>query len=282
MKKNLNIILGSLIIALTYNIFFLPNNIISTSIFGISEILYNVFPYNPGITILAINVLLLLFGLITIGYDKCQKYALTSFLIPIIIYISFYFTSKIDVSTIDQIVLVISGAYLTGLGYSLIHKENYHVGGFTILDEVVNNYRTKKNKEISIIVDILIILITFLAYGFETTIYSIIVIFLITYMSTKSKIGISNSKTFFIITTKEKEIKEYLLNELKQDYTEFNVKGGYSNNKNKIIMSVIDTKDYYRLKEGISLIDQNAFIFIIDNYEAINKNVTISKKINNL
>ena len=282
MKKDLNIILGSLIIALTYNIFFLPNNIISTSVFGISEILYNVFPYNPGITILAINILLLLFGLITIGYDKCQKYVLTSFLIPIIIYTSFYFTSKIDVSTIDQIVLVISGAYLTGLGYSLIHKENYHVGGFTILDEVVNNYRTKKNKEISIIVDILIILITFLAYGFETATYSAIVIFLITYMSTKSKIGISSSKTFFIITTKEKEIKEYLLNELKQDYTEFNVKGGYSNNKNKIIMTVIDTKDYYRLKEGVSLIDENAFIFIIDNYEAINKNVTISKKLNNL
>ena len=278
MKKYLNIILGSLIIALTYNIFFLPNNIISTSVFGISEILYNVFPYNPGITILALNILLLLFGLITIGYDKCQKYVLTSFLIPIIIYTSFYFTSKTDVSTIDQIVLVISGAYLTGLGYSLIHKENYHVGGFTILDEVVNNYRTKKNKEISIIVDILIILITFLAYGFETATYSAIVIFLITYMSTKSKIGISSSKTFFIITTKEKEIKEYLLNELKQDYTEFNVKGGYSNNKNKIIMTVIDTKDYYRLKEGVSLIDQNAFIFIIDNYEAINKNVTISKK----
>ena len=282
MKKYLNVILGSLIIALTYNIFFLPNNIISTSVFGISEILYNVFPYNPGITILALNILLLLFGLITIGYDKCKKYVLTSFLIPIIIYTSFYFTSKIDVSTIDQIVLVISGAYLTGLGYSLIHKENYHVGGFTILDEVVNNYRTKKNKEIFIIVDILIILITFLAYGFETATYSAIVIFLITYMSTKSKIGISSSKTFFIITTKEKEIKEYLLNELKQDYTEFNVKGGYSNNKNKIIMTVIDTKDYYRLKEGVSLIDQNAFIFIIDNYEAINKNVTISKKLNNL
>lgn len=282
MKKYLNIILGSLIIALTYNIFFLPNNIISTSIFGISEILYNVFPYNPGITILAINILLLLFGLITIGYDKCQKYALTSFLIPIIIYISFYFTSKIDVSTIDQIVLVISGAYLTGLGYSLIHKENYHVGGFTILDEVVNNYRTKKNKELSVLVDLIIIVLTTLLYGFETAVYSTIVIFLIRYMSTKSKVGISSSKTFFIITTKEKEIKEYLLNELKQDYTEFNVKGGYSNNKNKIIMTVIDTKDYYRLKEGVSLIDQNAFIFIIDNYEAINKNVTISKKINNL
>ena len=47
-------------------------------------------------------------------------------------------------------------------------------------------------------------------------------------------------------------------------------------------MTVIDTKDYYRLKEGVNLIDENAFVFIIDNYEAINKNVTISKKLNNI
>ena len=98
-------------------------------------------------------------------------------------------------------------------------------------------------------------------------------------MSTKSKIGISNSKTFFVITTKEKEVKDYLLNTLNVDYTEFNVKGGYSNNKNKIIMTVIDTKDYYRLKEGINIIDSNAFIFILDNYETINQNVPISTKL---
>lgn len=282
MKKYLNIILGSLIIALTYNIFFLPNNLISTSVFGLSEIFYNAFPINPGITILSVNLILLFFGLLTIGYGKCKSYALTSFLIPIFIYISFYFTNKIDVSTIDNIVLVIAGSYLTGIGYSLIHKESYHVGGFTILDEVVNNYRTKKNKELSVLVDLIIIIITSLLYGFETAVYSTIVISLIRYMSTKSKVGISSSKTFFIITTKEKEVKDYLINELSHDYTEFNVKGGYSNNKNKIIMTVIDTKDYYRLKEGVNLIDENAFVFIIDNYEAINKNVTISKKLNNI
>ena len=185
-----------------------------------------------------------------------------------------------NLSTIDKIVLVISGAYLTGFGYSLIHKSNYHVGGFAILDEIVNNYRTKKSKDISLLVDVIVVVLTFLSYGFETAVYSVIAIFLINYMSTKSRIGVSNSKTFFIITTKESEVKDYLINELNHDYTEFNVKGGYSNNKNKIIMTVVDTKDYYRLKEGINLIDPNAFVFIIDNYEAINKNVTISKKLN--
>ena len=35
----------------------------------------------------------------------------------------------------------------------------------------------------------------------------------------------------------------------------------------------------YRLKEGISLIDDKAFISIIDNYETINKNRRLNKKL---
>lgn len=282
MKKYINVILGSIIIGLCFNIFFLPYNLISTSVFGLSEFFYNIIPINPAIPILAVNLIILFFGILILGYNNCKKYILTSFLIPITIYISFYFTSKIDLSTIDKIVIVIAGAYLTGYGYSLIHKSNYHVGGFSILDEIVNNYRTKKNKEISILVDVIVVVLTFLSYGFESAVYSIIIIFLITYMSTKSRIGVSSSKTFFIITTKEKEVKEYLINEIHHDYTEFNVKGGYSNNKSKIVMTVVDTKDYYKLKEGIIIIDKDAFVFIIDNYEVINKNVTISKKFNNI
>ena len=99
-------------------------------------------------------------------------------------------------------------------------------------------------------------------------------------MSTKAKLGISSNKTFLIITAKEKEVKDYLLNDLKYDFTEFNAKGGFTNHKSKIIMSVIDTKDYYKLKEGINIIDPKAFISIIDNYESINKNITINKQKN--
>ena len=97
-------------------------------------------------------------------------------------------------------------------------------------------------------------------------------------LSQKAKIGTGTSKTFFIITEKENEVKDYIMNELKHDLTEFDVKGGYSNNKNKIIMTVMDTKDYYALREGIKTIDKNAFISIIDSYEVINKNKALEKK----
>ena len=97
-------------------------------------------------------------------------------------------------------------------------------------------------------------------------------------MATMSRVGASTSKTFFIISTEEENIKNYIIHELHHDLTEINVKGGFTSHKNKIIMTSIDTKDYFGLKEGILLIDPKAFISIVDSYEVINKNLTIGQK----
>ena len=42
-------------------------------------------------------------------------------------------------------------------------------------------------------------------------------------------------------------------------------------------MSIINTKDYYRIKEAIKLIDKNAFITVTDAYQIINENVSIRR-----
>ena len=44
-------------------------------------------------------------------------------------------------------------------------------------------------------------------------------------------------------------------------------------------MTVINTKDYYKVKEGIKLIDPKAFISITDNYEVMNNNISIREDI---
>lgn len=279
MKKYFSVILGCILIGVSYGIFFLPNNVISSSGFGLSQLIYYNFNIHPTITLMIINLTMIVIASITLGFETCKRYLLTGFLIPIIILLVMKYNYLIDLSGVEPIILVICGSYLTGYGYSLIHKFGSNVGGFSLIDLIINSYRKNKNKEFTYIIEAIVIILTFLTISFESSIYAIITIFLINYMSTKSKIGISDSKTFFIITTKEKEVKDYLLTTLNIDYTEFNVKGGYTNNKNKIIMTVIDTKDYYRLKEGISIIDPNAFIFILDNYETINQNVTLNKKL---
>lgn len=271
MKRYISIIIGSILIGLSFNLFFAPYNLFPSGIIGLGAIFNSVYHINAAIFIAISNILFLLIILPIAGKKETYKYLLTSLLIPLVI----YFTSGIEYyiyfDNVEKIIVAAFGAILSGYGYSLIYQVGASVGGFEIFQDIFN----RRSKVLPNIVELIIIVLAFCLYNLETAIYTSIIIFIIVYMSTKAKLGISSNKTFFIVTNKEEDIKKYLINDLKYDYTEFNVRGGFTNRKSKIIMSVIDTNDYYKLKEGISIIDPDAFISIIDNYETINKNITL-------
>ena len=278
MKRYVNILLGSILIGLAYNIFFVPYNLIPNGILGIGSLYSKIYNINPAIFIACANLLMLIVTLPVLGQEKTEKYLLTSLFIPLIIFATHNINNIIYFTDIELILLAVAGAIIAGYGYSIIYKEGASVSGFEAVQDIINKGLKKPNRYLSNFIELSVVILTAIIFGIELSVYSLIIIAIISYMKTKTKIGISSNKSFFIITNKEKEIKDDLLNDLKYDFTEFNVKGGFTSQKSKIIMSVIDTKDYYKLKEGISIIDPYAFISIIDNYETINKNVAINNK----
>ncbi len=276
MKRYFNILLGSLIIGISFNVFFVPYNLIPSGLIGLGSLYKETYNLDPAIFIAIANLFLLLIALPVLGEDKTETYLLTSLFIPLVIFATQNISRYIYFDNLETIIIAVAGAIICGYGYSIIYKEGASVGGFETIQAIFNETAKSSNRHLSYFIELSIVILTAVIFNFEMAVYSLIIIAIITYMTTKAKIGISSNKTFFIITNKEKEIKDYLINDLKYDFTEFNVKGGFTNHKSKIIMSVIDTKDYYKLKEGIALIDSNAFISIIDGYETINKNVAIN------
>ena len=80
-------------------------------------------------------------------------------------------------------------------------------------------------------------------------------------------LGISKNKAFYIITTKEDEIKQYIIEGLNHTVTTFNVKGGFLSNKRRVLLAVVPTREYYKLTEGIKKIDSEAFFVVTDAYQ---------------
>ncbi|MBQ3020743.1 MAG: YitT family protein [Bacilli bacterium] len=275
-KKYIKIIIGTLLISLGFNIFIVPSKLIPSGMLGLTSLLSFNYGFNNAALLLIINVWTL--WLIYMLYDsnKLKEYLLPSILLPIFIYITSFIKINIT-NSIEELLIAISGSFIMGVGYSILYKEGFKTGAINILEDIYNDLAKKNIKTISRGLDIILILITLKIYGLEHTIYSIIVILIIRYMTTKAKIGISDSKAFYIITTKEKEIKKYLLEELNYDLTTFDAEGGFTKKKKQIIMSVISSKDYFKVKEGINLIDPKAFISVTDNYEVINENVEINE-----
>ena len=79
--------------------------------------------------------------------------------------------------------------------------------------------------------------------------------------------GISEYKTLQIITSKENQIKEFVIKNLNHGITEIDAKGGYTSENKKVLLCAIPTRQYFLATEGIKKIDPEAFVIAIDTYE---------------
>lgn len=127
-------------------------------------------------------------------------------------------------------------------------------------------------------IDGTIVLLGGFVLGIESMIYSIIALQIISTLSNKTMLRINANKVFYIETTKFKEVKQYLTQDLKYDITIFDVQGGYSNNLKKLILCSVKTNDYYKVKTGLEMIDKDIFIIINENYELLNENKMVPKE----
>ena len=72
---------------------------------------------------------------------------------------------------------------------------------------------------------------------------------------------------FQIITTEEKQVKDYISNVIGAGCTTFGAHGSRGNKKKTVIMTAVRNSEYFKLKEAIHSIDKDAFIVITDSYQ---------------
>ena len=112
------------------------------------------------------------------------------------------------------------------------------------------------------------VIIFYIFFGFTKFLYALVVLYLVSILSDKVLLGISNSKALYIITEKDDEVKDYIVNYLHHGVTMFNARGGYTKDKQNVLMCVIPTSEYIRLRDGIKEIDEEAFFVVTDAYES--------------
>ena len=266
-KRAIEFCIGCFIVSIAYNLFLAPNKLVAGGVSGLAIILKYLFGWDDFIVILLGDILLLLASFILLGKEKTRGSVIGSLLFPVFIKLTSNITSVITIDTSQLLLSSIFGGVLFGLGAGMIFKAGYTTGGTDILNQIVSKYLKIGIGTSMLYCDGLIILLSSFFFGATKLLYSIIILYIISIMSDKIILGISDSKAFYIITDEEKAIKEYILKYLNHGVTVFNAKGGFAKEKHTVLMCVLPTKDYYRLKEGISEIDPEAFFVVTDAYE---------------
>lgn len=259
-------ITGVFIVAVAYNIFLLPNNIVY-GVGGIGVILKKIFNITPALTIFIGSMILLVVSFFALGKKKTIHSIAGSLLYPIFVFATSYYIEIIDLGKLEPIVVVIVGALAHGLGLGLIFKAGYTTGGTDILNDIVAKYGKISIGKSMIFTDGAIIVLSLFVFNFPTFIYSLISLYVISVMTDKVILGISQSKTFYIITDNETSVKKFIMNDLNHGVTVLQGRGGYTGDNQKVIMCTLPTRDYYILKVGLKEIDPKAFFLVTDAYE---------------
>ena len=265
-QRSLTFLIGIFIVSITFNIFMIPNDIVY-GVGGIGVIFKKLFNITPSIVILISSILLLILSFVTLGFDKTKNSIIGSLLFPIFVELTEFIIPYINLGNTEPLLLTIFGAALSGFGYGLIFKSGYTTGGTDILNQIVAKYFKKSIGTSMFFTDGLIIGISLFFFGMQKFMYSVVNIVIISIMTDKVILGVSQSKTFFIITDSETAVKKFIMEYLDRGVTVIEARGGYTGNYQKMIMCTIPTKEYFIFKEGIESIDPNAFFMVTDAYE---------------
>lgn len=268
-KRFLIMLCGLLISSFAFNLFFVPNNIVVGGISGLSLIIKEYFHIKPSLFISIASVFLIIISFIFLGKEKTLNTLVVVIIYPIFIEGTSKITVHINLDTSSLLLTIIFGGALDGLASGLILKEGFSAGGTQIITQIMYKYLHMSLGKSSLIVNSLIITTAIFTFGITKSMYAVIALYISSTITDRVILGISNNKSFYIITDKEEEVCEFIIQNLHHSVTIINAKGGYSNKNKKLLLCVIPTKEYFLVKEVVLEIDKNAFFLITDSYEAV-------------
>lgn len=263
------IIIGAFLMAVSTALILLPNQLSTGGISGISTILYYLFNYPVGLTMLLINVPLFVIAMVKVNKRLFFKSILGTILLSVFIDL----LENLSPITNDRFLACIYGGIIMGIGTAIILKAGASTGGTDLLSYVIRAYNNKfKSSRVIIIADTIIIFFNIIFFReIEIGLYSVIAIYLMGKMIDIIFEGIYFTKIMFIISEKYEEISKEIGILVKRGSTGIYSKGMYSGKQNVMLFCVASRKEVAEIKQIIKQIDKNAFIVTTDAIETLGK-----------
>lgn len=264
-QKIVLIVLGSLIIAVGVNLFVIPSKLLSGGISGIGLMLQYTLKIPIGVTILILNIPLLILSTLKIN----KKFTMFTILGTISLSAGLILTAPLNnvLAPIEEsyrLLYCIYGGVLSGIGSGIVFSNEGSNGGM----DIVAMYAKKKyDIEIGIMsftMNFLIVAVGSIIFDFKVGLYTLIAMYITSTVMEKIINGLSRRKMLLIVSEKEKEVSIAIMNNFNRGVTILYGEGAYTSNRKNVMYCVVSLTQLPQIKRVIKVIDNEAFISIID------------------
>ncbi|SHJ77609.1 Uncharacterized membrane-anchored protein YitT, contains DUF161 and DUF2179 domains [Clostridium cavendishii DSM 21758] len=264
------IILGCFIASLGVNLFLIHAKLLSGGATGVALIIQYLNGFKAGYMVFLINLPLFILSFFKLN----RRFTYYSAIGMLSLSISLILTSSLTQGIfVDDILLYcIYGGVLCGLGYGIVFSRNGSTGGTDIITMLIRKKFSNFNiGSLSFILNVLIVSIGAYFFGIPKALYTLISMFIQSIVVDKVVKGLNSKQLLLIITEREQAVIDYIIENLHRGVTSLFAEGEYTHDKKKMLYCLVTTRQMIELKNTIHLIDEKAFVTIIDVSEVRGK-----------
>ncbi len=273
------ILISSLIQAFSLRVFFVPANLASGGVSGISQLINHYTGWPIGMMVFIGNIPLFALGWRYLGgrqFALRTAFAIVTYSLftDLLLRTPLFAANGAATQLMNQLqgdifLNALYGAIVSGVGYGLVYRARGTSGGSDILARILNHYRSTPMTQSYLIVDTAVILGAGFVFGWKAALYAIIALYVSGLVAETTLEGSGTVRTAMIVTREPEIISNRVLQELERGVTVLEGTGAYTGTERPVLYCVISRAEVATLKAIVEEADPHAFMVIGVAHEAL-------------
>lgn len=263
------IFLGAVLYSLSFDWFYVPNQIGFGGLTALGMILNHLSPAIPiGGVVLVLNIPIFILGWKFLGghtlVSSLFAMAATSLLVDLIAAVYAF-------PAMDPMLASIFGGVTLGLSLGMIFSKGATTGGTDLIARLLKlPFAWLPVGKLLLVVDLAMLLAVSIAFrSMESAMYGIISLYISTLVMDGVLYGMDRSKVAYIVTARPREVAAEIDRQMDRGATFLHGEGSFSREEKLVLMCAFKQKQIVPLKALIHDLDPEAFLIVCDAHEVL-------------
>lgn len=255
------IILGSFIMGFAIKNMYDPVSLVTGGVSGIAIIFKRLFGLPLWITNTLLNIPLFFAAWKLKGWNFIKR----TLAATVALSVSLYVLPELPLLKDDLLLSALFGGVVSGIGTGMVFAFRATTGGTDMLAALLQlKMRHYSIAQIMQVVDGAVVLAGASIFGIRYALYAMIAIYAVCKISDGILDGMKFAKQAVVISEKNMEIAQAVLEQMERGVTAVEAVGMYSGNKRNMLFCVVSRKEMVQLRDIVRQLDRQAFIIVND------------------
>lgn len=270
-KNFISMNIGCILLSAGVYFFKIPNGFATGGVTGIGTVLGKLFPITPAVWIWILNIILLLFGFLFLGWQNSVKTIYCSMFYSALTYLFELYVPLSAPLTNQPLLELVYAMLLTAIGSAMIFYSDASSGGTDIAALILKKFTDLDVGKALLTVDFIVALSSFFVFNIQTGLFSLLGLFSKAFLVDSVIESMNTCKYFIVITTKREEISQYIIKMLHHGATVNTVVGEFTKKPKAMIHTVCKRSEAIKLKKKVKEIDPSSFVIVTTSSEIIGR-----------